>query len=107
PYMGDTGGPVPSTTAAMRARAFPLPWCRRSRPPACGGLWGVWAGSGSDGEPDGAQVVALGSLGERLGCWCPRRVELKAERPLCPLHAELVDGAGVEGRHRLRVVEQL
>ena len=34
-------------------------------------------------------------------------MNLQAEHPLRPLHAELVDGAGVQGRHRLRVVKQL
>ena len=34
-------------------------------------------------------------------------MNLQAKHPLCPLHAEVVDGAGVQGRHGLRVIQQL
>lgn len=63
--------------------------------------------SGSDGEPDGAQVVSAGGLGERLGRRYSGCVNLEAEHPPRPLHAEVLDGAGVQGGRRLRVVQQL
>ena len=52
-------------------------------------------------------MVTPGGLGERLGRRRRWRVNLQAKHPLRPLHAEVVDGAGMEGRHRLLVIKQL